>query len=88
MEEVLNILDHDQNGKIDIEDLFNFVVVKMKLVKKDKKLTGDEKKYLVLNEIERIFGTEVIDKYKPVIEEFIRYHFNKYMKKCSKLICS
>ena len=81
------VFDFDCNGKVDIEDLFHFIVIKMKLVKKDKKLTGDEKRHLVIQEIERIFGSSIIETFKPVIEEFIRYHFNKYMKKCSKFCC-
>ena len=81
------VFDFDGNGKVDIEDMFHIIVIKMKLVKKDKKLTGDEKRQLVVQEIERIFGSEVISKYGLVIEEFIRYHFNKYMKKCFKFCC-
>jgi len=80
------VFDFDGNGKVDVEDLFHFIVIKMKLVKKDKKLTGDEKRQLVIQEIERIFGSSVIETFKPIIEEFIRYHFNKYMRKCFKCI--
>lgn len=85
MEEVLNILDYNKDGKVDIEDLYDFIIKKMKIVKK-KNLSGREKRELVLDEIEKIFGTEVMDTYKPILVEFINFYFRKVMRKCFKCL--
>ena len=85
MEEVLNILDYNKDGTIDLQDVYDFIIDKMKLVKK-KNLSGREKRELVLTEIEKIFGTEVMDKYRPILVEFINFYFRKVMRKCFKCL--
>ena len=86
MEEVLKILDYNHDGKIDIDDIFDYIINKMKIVKKKKNMTGDEKRNLVLEEIKRVYGQEILEKFKPILIEFVNFYFRRYMKKCFKCL--
>lgn len=86
MEEAFKILDHNKDGIINLDDIFDFIASKMKLVKKDKKLSGLQKKLLVLNEIENVYGTMVLNEFKEMISEFIEFYYRQFMKKCFKCL--
>ena len=87
MEEVIKMVDVNGDGKIDIKDIFEIIVVNMKKLKKNKELSGLQKKLTILNDIEIIFGSEVVNKYKEMIFEFINFYYSKFMKKCIKICC-
>ena len=87
MEEALEILDTNQNGKIDVKEIFDFIVEKMKAVNKIKNMSGKQKKYRVMSDIEILFGSDVLESFKEMIGEFIDFYYRKFMKKCVKICC-
>ena len=87
MEKALKILDTNQNGKIDVKEIFDYIVEKMKAVNKIKNMSGKQKKYRVMSDIEIIFGSDVLESFKEIIMEFIDFYYRKFMKKCVKLCC-
>jgi len=87
MEEALEILDTNQNGKIDVKEIFDFIVEKMKAVNKIKNMSGKQKKYRVMSDIEILFGSDVLESFKEMIGEFIDFYYRKFMKKCVKFCC-
>jgi Ca2+-binding EF-hand superfamily protein len=87
MEKALEILDTNQNGKIDVKEIFDYIVEKMKAVNKIKNMSGKQKKYRVMSDIEILFGSDILESFKEMIGEFIDFYYRKFMKKCSKIYC-
>jgi Ca2+-binding EF-hand superfamily protein len=87
MEKALEILDTNQNGKIDVKEIFDYIVEKMKAVNKIKNMSGKQKKYRVMSDIEILFGSDILESFKEMIGEFIDFYYRKFMKKCSKICC-
>jgi hypothetical protein len=103
MDTVLNILDRDHDGDIDLEDVYGLIIELMFQESKDKKASGMEKKkasgmekkYSVLKNIRIVMGTEIFDRYEPMIEKSIDFIFSiaqnskalKFLKKSCKCSC-
>lgn len=86
MDQALKILDYNKNGTIDLQDVYDFIIDKMKLVKKTKNMSGKQKKYMVMSEIEKVYGSIVLNEFKEMISEFIDFYYRRFMKKCFKCL--
>lgn len=86
MDQALKILDYNKDNVINLEDLYDFIIDKMKLVKKTKNMSGKQKKYMVMSEIEKVYGSIVLNEFKEMISEFIDFYYRRFMKKCFKCL--
>jgi hypothetical protein len=84
----MNVFDYNQDGKIDIQDIFDLVYSLMKEQKKNKLLSGNDKKFNVLNNIRFVLGSDAYKRYEPLLNQSIDFIYNKLIKskifKCCK----
>jgi len=89
MDNVIEILDYNKDGKIDSQDIFDLVFDLMKEQKKNKILSGNDKKLNVLNAIKFAIGSESYERYYPMVEKSIEFIYKHLIKnKCCKKIFS
>lgn len=87
MDQALAILDYNKDNVINLEDVYDFIIQKMKLVKKtSKNMSGKQKKYIVMSEIEKVYGSIVLNEFKEMISEFIDFYYRRFMNKCFKCL--
>lgn len=86
MEEAFGLMDYNKDGKIDFDDILDVTLDLMKKKRKDK-LTGPQKKQLVFQELEIMFESEILEKFKPILNQFVDFCYKKFIKKCSKICC-
>jgi len=80
-------LDYNKDGKINYEDIFDLVFDLMKEQKKNKLLSGADKKLNVLNLLKVAIGQEIFERYYPIIEKSIDFIYKHLIKsKCGKKI--
>jgi hypothetical protein len=80
-------LDYNKDNKINYEDIFDLVFDLMKEQKKNKLLSGADKKLNVLNLLKVAIGHEVFERYYPIIEKSIDFiHKHLIKSKCGKKI--
>jgi len=82
-------LDYNKDNKIDTDDIFDLVFDLMKQQKKNKLLSGSDKKLNVLNILKVSIGSETFERYYPMIDKSIDFIHKKLLKsKCGKKIFS
>lgn len=85
MDQAFKILDYDQNGTIDYNDIFEFIKDCVKSQTKNKILDGAGKKLNVKNQVKDVIGTEVYNRYAPLIDVSIDFIYSEFFKsKCLK----
>ena len=80
-------LDYNKDGKIDTEDIFDLVFDLMKEQKKNKLLSGNDKKLNVLNAIKFTIGNDSYERYYPMVEKSIEFIYKHLIKNrvCKKI---
>jgi len=86
MEEAFGLMDYNKDGRIDFDDILDVILDLMKKKRKEK-LTGPQKKQLVFQELEIMFGSEILANFKPILNQFVDFCYKKFIKKCSKICC-
>ena len=83
----MDILDINMDGKVDEDDIYEFIIRIMKQQQKNKLLSGNDKKLNVLNQIRAVLGEEVFDRYSPFLKKTIDFLYKNFIKnKCYKKI--
>lgn len=80
----MNVIDTNQNGKIEFTEIYQFILVCIKDASKLKSLNNDEKKSFVLKKIKDILPTDVYERYNPMIDKAI--DFLVYLSKHPELL--
>lgn len=78
MDTVMNILDRDNDGDIDLDDIYSLIIELMFQESKDKskKGSGIEKKYNVMRNIKIVLGSVVFSRYEPMIDKSIDFIYS------------
>jgi hypothetical protein len=86
---MMDILDINNDGTIDIDDIYEIIIRLMKTEKKNKLISGYDKKINVLNQIRAVYGSVVYSRYEPFINKTIDFLHTYIIKnKCyKKILC-
>ena len=76
MDTVMNILDRDKDGDIDLDDIYSLIIELMFQESKNKNKGGIEKKYDVMRNIKIVLGTVIFSRYEPMIEKSIDFIYS------------
>lgn len=82
---IMKTLDRNKNGKLDKDDLITLIYDLMKFEKKNKILSGADKKLNVTNSIKAIIGEDDYERFEPMIDISIDFIYKKLIK--SKFKC-
>lgn len=78
-------LDWNNDKNFDYHDIFDFIKDFVKLQTKNKLLNGADKKLNVKNQVKDVIGTEVYNRYAPMIDVSIDFIYSEFFKsKCLK----
>ena len=80
----MNVIDTNQNGKIEFTEIYSYMLFCVKDASKLVKLSNEEKKAFVLQKIKNILSTDVYERYNPMIEKAI--DFIVYLSKHPELL--
>jgi hypothetical protein len=87
MKEIQLVFDINKDGMIDYDDIYEFIIRIMNEQKKNKLLSGDDKKLNTLNQIRAVIGGENYDRYEPFLKKTIDFIYKNFIKnKCYKKI--
>ena len=83
----MDYLDYNKDGRIDVEDLHDFILDLMKKQEKNILLSGNDKKINVLNSVKAVLGKSY-ERYAPMISLSIDWIHTKFVKKkCPLKLC-
>lgn len=90
MDKVMNILDRDHDGDLDLDDIYALIIDLMRQESKNKDINGINKKYNVMKNIQIVLG-DSFQRYEPFIDKTIDFIFqiaqNSSMLKFLKKRC-
>ena len=90
MNKVKNLLDINQDGKVDLQDIY-FIITEIMEEQQKLKLHGSDKKDNTLATLKNIIGVHLYDRFKPMLEPAIEFILavanNKAMLKHLKKNC-
>jgi len=72
MNKVKNLLDINQDGKVDMSDLY-FIIAEVMKDQKKLKISGSDKKDNVLKTLKNIIGVHLYERFEPVLEPAIDF---------------
>ena len=81
MEEAFKILDYDQNGTFEYNDIFEFIKDCVRAQTKNKLLDGAGKKFNVKNQVKNVIGNDIYDRYAPMIDVSIDFIYSEFFQK-------
>jgi len=78
-------LDYNDDGKIDYNDIFDFIKDCVKIQTKNRMLDGAGKKLNVKNQLKNVLGNDTYNRYAPMIDVSIDFIYSEFFKnKCLK----